>query len=472
MGFSIAQKSQADNANAVQPSKTQGTLKSATKEQTVTLFPDSATVSKVIKAVIEFFQDLNQKTVAEGGDLECVLISPEQIEMQEEITKMLTELAMQEGLRELNEPDADVHLLLPSPFVKAKEADLAYAQNRSSQPKTEGHKQLSSSPTNQQADSKVIYSSLFTLARSFNKTVAEGRLEKQHDQKRDSQETKEMRPHHGAALNTDNLIRDPASQEHREQERDQREGGGKQKDQDQNSDHDKQEGQHQPDEKQDPNKKRKSKSQKEKESAFIIEKVHMRSVVKETEQPTDSKPPAIKSPSTSRSYSTNKKTSATVSSSGGRGQQVLHGIENIYIRFMALMARILGQAEAEAHQLYLRIKERTDAIDHLTLLISKINSEKGAIDWTKNEEMKQLIDRARALGVDIPEGKYKWTEDEKKMLKENIQMRKDSMEKVTQLERTDMQRFLQEASQCHQARSNVLKLLKEVTDNIIGNMRP
>ena len=139
---------------------------------------------------------------------------------------------------------------------------------------------------------------------------------------------------------------------------------------------------------------------------------------------------------------------------------------------MALMARILGQAEAEAHDLYMRIKERTDSIDLLTLLISKINSEKGAIDWSNNEEMKQLIEKARALGVDIPQGKFKWNEDEKKLLKENIQMRKDSMEKVTQLERTDMQRYLQEASQCHQARSNVLKLLKEVMDTIIHNMRP
>lgn len=147
------------------------------------------------------------------------------------------------------------------------------------------------------------------------------------------------------------------------------------------------------------------------------------------------------------------------------------GVENIFIRFMALMARILGQAEAEAHDLYLRIKERTDSIDHLTLFISKINSEKGAIDWSKNDEMKLIIERARAVGVDIPDGKFTWSEEEKRFLKENVQMRKDSMEKMTQLERTDMQRYLQEASQCHQARSNVLKLLKEVNDTIIHNMR-
>lgn len=159
-------------------------------------------------------------------------------------------------------------------------------------------------------------------------------------------------------------------------------------------------------------------------------------------------------------------------SSRGRDHSVLRGIGNIYIRFMALMARILGQAEAEGHQLYLRIKGRTDNIDTLTQLISKVNSSDGKIDWSDDEEMKQLVDKAREIGVDIPKEKYSWSEDEKRLLKENIQMRKDSMEKVTQLERTDMQRYLQEASQCHQARSNTLKLMKEVMDTIIHNMRP
>lgn len=155
-----------------------------------------------------------------------------------------------------------------------------------------------------------------------------------------------------------------------------------------------------------------------------------------------------------------------------RKEEAHLGADNLFIRFMALMARILGQAEAEAHELYLRIKHRTDDVDTLTQLMSKINSEKGNIDWSQNAEMKKLLEQVRALGVDIPAGKFTWTEEEKKLLKENIQMRKDSMEKITQLERTDMQRFLQEASQCHQARSNMLKLLKEVMDTIIHNMRP
>lgn len=146
-------------------------------------------------------------------------------------------------------------------------------------------------------------------------------------------------------------------------------------------------------------------------------------------------------------------------------------IENVFIRFMKLMARILGQAEAEAQELYLRVKERTDNVDTLTLLISKINAEKGAIDWRNNAEMKALVDQARKLDVTISDT-LQWTEEEKKLLRENIQMRKENMEKITQLERTDMQRHLQEVSQCHQARSNVLKLLKELMDTFIYNLRP
>nr|WP_213318177.1 hypothetical protein [Chlamydiifrater volucris] len=146
--------------------------------------------------------------------------------------------------------------------------------------------------------------------------------------------------------------------------------------------------------------------------------------------------------------------------------------ENIFLRFMRLMARILGQAEAEAHELYLKVKARTDDVESLTLLISKINATKGDVDWSKDPEMMALVDRAKRLGVVVPNSNYKWTEEEKKMFRENIQMRKENMEKITQLERTDMQRLLQEVSQCHQARSNVLKLLKELMDTFIYNLRP
>lgn len=145
--------------------------------------------------------------------------------------------------------------------------------------------------------------------------------------------------------------------------------------------------------------------------------------------------------------------------------------DNIFIDFMALMTRILGQVEAEAHDLYQRVKGRTDQVDTLNALLGKINTTKGTMDWKNNPAGMDLIKKAQDLGVEITQDKNKWTEDEKKLLKENIQMKKDSLEKISQLERTDMQRFLQEAAQCHQARSNVLKLMKEVMDTITHNLK-
>lgn len=147
-------------------------------------------------------------------------------------------------------------------------------------------------------------------------------------------------------------------------------------------------------------------------------------------------------------------------------------VGDVFHCFLLLMEKILGQAQAEAHQLYHKIKERTDQVELLTKLIGKLNLIDGKVDWSKDEEMKMLVQQARAIGVEIPENKYTWSKDEKRYLLENIQMRKDTMEKMTQLERTDMQRYMQEASHCHQARSNILKLMKEIGDTIIHNLRP
>ncbi|EPP34720.1 hypothetical protein CP10139811_0454 [Chlamydia ibidis] len=146
-------------------------------------------------------------------------------------------------------------------------------------------------------------------------------------------------------------------------------------------------------------------------------------------------------------------------------------IENVFIRFMKLMARILGQAEAEANELYNRVKQRTDDVDQLTELISQINACPGDIDWSNNETVIPLLKTAEAHGITI-NSPAKWSEESKKLFKENVQIRKENLEKITQLERTDMQRHLQEVSQCHQARSNVLKLMKEVMDTFVYNLRP
>lgn len=383
----------------------EGTLKTEGKEHT--LIPLSETES-ASEGAFEFLQQANQKKeeLPSLSQHSITYFPPEEIELQASI----------KGLQQELDPPGTPENKGQRSAEKSTDRQSGKIDPPRLPPKKGG----------EEAAPKKVYSSLFSLAQSVNKTHSDNKREAERALAPPSRETDNKKENTSRPLlKTPQLDqgtlnkKEEAPQRDREKER---EGGGKQQHEREKEDQ------------------QKNKRQKNLKIGPLKGKV---------------------------TTPTNNRASATA-----KGGAVLKDVGNIYNRFMALMARILGQAEAEAHDLYLRIKERTDNIDTLTLLLQKINATDGAIDWSNNEEMKQLVEKARQIGVNIPPDKVKWTLEEKKMLKENIHMRKDSMEKVTQLERTDMQRYLQEASQCHQARSNILKLMKEVMDTIIHNMRP
>lgn len=430
MGIGLAQSVHTEKVGcdpAAAGTKNQGTLKTeGGKEHTLIAFADTESVTE---AVNQFLQDANVQKRPPDALLEFVFIhiTRELMEIEGEIADLLRQLASkQEGKSSKNTQGHSTN-----------EMPRSGSQVREGRPTSNSQAQANGSPSG----TEVVYSSLFTLARTFNSTLSGKREQVKNDTPKNERPL--GREEGRSALLS--ACSSPFERIAQEQSRFERDGDGQQnqKGQDEENEQGAQHNAH----------KKGSNAQSEKKKGINAINGVQAGVGR--------------SPSVSKDGGRTQATGSHASP-----QQVVGSVENIYIRFMALMARILGQAEREAHELYLRIKERTDNVDVLTLLLSKINSEKGPIDWTNNEEMKALIEKARSIGVDIPADKLTWTEEEKKLFKENIQMRKDSMEKVTQLERTDMQRYLQEASQCHQARSNILKLLKEVTDTILANLRP
>lgn len=426
----IMHAEQAGETHASASGKNQGTLKAEGKEYALFAFTDTEAVTE---AVLTFLQDANQQEATNDLLLDYVFIpiTQETIDIESEILHLLNTLEQSDPAKNESHPS--------SQSASHPKDDKTPAE----MPKLNASKEPSSTQNNGRPE---VYSSIFSLARSFHTSRTEVKQKTTAEQKDD---TGRLRSREEMRTSIFAPSASKVEQKTPQESRFDREGNGKQE-----------KG------KQDEEKEGFSQGEQQKEKESSSEKDKKKKVIS-----IDHIQASHKSTSKSvQGQSLNQGGAHASSNKGGHPPHV--SIDNIYIRFMALMARILGQAELEAHQLYLRIKERTDAIDVLTLLITKINSEKGAIDWSKDEEMKKLIEKARSIGVDIPEGKYKWSDEEKKLLKENVQMRKDGMEKMTQLERTDMQRYLQEASQCHQARSNVLKLLKEVTDTLIHNMRP
>lgn len=152
-----------------------------------------------------------------------------------------------------------------------------------------------------------------------------------------------------------------------------------------------------------------------------------------------------------------------------RGKKVAKEItetEDIFVRFEKIALKLVDQSESEANDLYSKIKTRTDDVDFLNRILGKINVS-GELDLSKDEK---AIDQLRRLGVEIPAGKNKWNEEEKKLLKETIHGAKDGIEKFSQLERIKLQRVMQNVAHHLQAISNVHRLLRQIMDTIIHNM--
>lgn len=417
----------------------EGILKGEGKEYTVFVYAETESVSK---GVSEFLGEMQAAEAGEFFQFEAVWITPSEIQLYVEIQQLMQELGPFEQAKSEHPNESKTSLSTPS---RGNDAGKKVENKSSTSPTDASSKKQTQHirPTE-----KSHFSSIFSMSKALSMTKApiEGRKEEKGNfQKKESQ------PFHSpvAVSQPRETIFTRLEREQQREKNDEGKQGG-QEENNQKKDQEKQQG------RAFSQNNIQGKKNEKKKPDFVVAGVQ------------GSRSSSKSLPSTHA----NASSSSGSNSSSHKTNERLQGVENIYIRFMALMARILGQAEAEAHDLYQRIKHRTDDIDTLTHFISQINSAKGKIDWSKDEEMKQLLEKVRALGVEIPAGKYTWTDDEKKMLKENVQMKKDSMEKITQLERTDMQRYLQEASQCHQARSNVLKLLKEVMDTIIANMRP
>ncbi len=409
------------------------------------------------KGVSEFLGEMQATEMPQDCSFEATWFTPSEIQNFVDIQQMLLELqhlSQPPQDAEATSPDTPTDSHLPSStaagVVPNKTTQHPFSSARSSPAPGQGprsiHSPLASLPS-------PHYSSIFSLARAMSPTKPRVETHKDHNRA----ESRDRSAKNLASFSSTTEPKEmqlPSRKEGRDREKEQ---GGKKDQQPQDQEKEKER-------RALPLESLQKGLQHKTAKKLGLEGVQAATPTAKIHKEKSSSLPKFSSPKTASNTSTS-------SAPRGKTNERLQGVENIYIRFMALMARILGQAEAEAHALYQKIKNRTDDVDTLTHFMSKINSSKGKIDWTNDEEMKQLLAKVRALGVDIPEGKYTWTEDEKKLLKENVQMRKDSLEKITQLERTDMQRYLQEASQCHQARSNVLKLLKEVIDTIIANMR-
>jgi hypothetical protein len=140
-------------------------------------------------------------------------------------------------------------------------------------------------------------------------------------------------------------------------------------------------------------------------------------------------------------------------------------LEEISVETLALMmcSERIAELEAQTKEEFENLKERQSQVRFLHKLLKAINattSSKDEIDWSQDEELKSMLDQAREMGIDIPEG-YTFNKENKTRLVENIKMTVDDLNIENEMQLQTISRLTNERYEAYQMARSIIKPLHE-----------
>lgn len=110
------------------------------------------------------------------------------------------------------------------------------------------------------------------------------------------------------------------------------------------------------------------------------------------------------------------------------------------------------------------LKERQEKVRTLHKLLRSINAEtdeKGKIDFTSNQELKDLIEKAKELGVDIKTDKTTYSKEERDRLVENLRIASEDFNIENEMQIQAISRFTNERYETYQMARSILRPLHD-----------
>jgi hypothetical protein len=110
------------------------------------------------------------------------------------------------------------------------------------------------------------------------------------------------------------------------------------------------------------------------------------------------------------------------------------------------------------------LKTRQEKVRTLHQLLRSINTatdDKGKLDCTNNQEIKDLLQKAKELGVAVKDGKVKYSKDERDRLVENIRIAADDYNVENDMQLQNVSRLTNERYESYQMARSILKPLHE-----------
>jgi hypothetical protein len=126
-------------------------------------------------------------------------------------------------------------------------------------------------------------------------------------------------------------------------------------------------------------------------------------------------------------------------------------------------AERLNHLEDKITDAFIELKQRQDEVSFLHKLIKTINmaTVDDSFDCTNNEDLKQLLNKAKDQGIEIVDGKYKYSKDERERLIDNIKITVDDKNVLNDMDLQKITRLTTERYESYQLIRAMMKPLHE-----------
>lgn len=124
----------------------------------------------------------------------------------------------------------------------------------------------------------------------------------------------------------------------------------------------------------------------------------------------------------------------------------------------------LSQLQTQSHKELTELKKRQEQVSFLHNLIKSINKNtdtKGEFDCSTNGDLKDLLKKAKTMGVDLDDNKVKYTKDERDRLVENIRMSVEDYNVQNEMQLQTINRLTNERYESFQMARSILKPLHD-----------
>jgi len=124
----------------------------------------------------------------------------------------------------------------------------------------------------------------------------------------------------------------------------------------------------------------------------------------------------------------------------------------------------LAYLKKQTHKELTEVKERQKIVTALNKLLKGINTatnDKGELDISGLNDLQEQLKNAQEYGIEVEEGKLKFTRDERSRLVDNIQMTVEDLHFETDMQMQTVTRLTNERYETYQMARSILRPLHE-----------